>query len=171
MAERVGPVCVIGAGIAGASAAFHLIEAGRTDVVVVDAGEPFSGTTPAGAGFLARFGADHNRRLGSCTVALQDYALSFYRALHEDGADLEFARRSSDWVTASCESVPVSPPMSNTCAAAGVAAIAPITLRIASFMLGLPFWSTGFLPDCAVRVERGPDEARKCRAAGSCFPS
>lgn len=64
-------------------------------MVVVDAAEPLSGTTPAGAGFVARFGADHNRRLGGCTVPLQDYALSFYRAMHEDGADLEFAHNGN----------------------------------------------------------------------------
>ena len=95
MADHGGPVCVVGAGIAGASAAFHLIEAGWRDVVLVDAGEPFGGTTPAGAGFVARFGADHNRRLGGCTVALQDYALSFYRSLHEDGTDLAFAHNGN----------------------------------------------------------------------------
>lgn len=61
------------------------------NVTVFDASEPLSGTTPAGAGFVARFGADHNRRLGSATVALQDYGLEFYRRLHESGVDLEYA--------------------------------------------------------------------------------
>lgn len=91
MAQHAGPICVIGAGIIGTSAAFHLVESGARDVVVVDAGQPLSGTTPAGAGFVARFGADHNRRLGPCTIPLQDYGLAFYRRLHESGADLEFA--------------------------------------------------------------------------------
>ena len=91
MPHRPGPICVIGAGIIGASAAFHLIESGARDVIVIDAGEPLSGTTPAGAGFVARFGADHNRRLGACTIPLQDYGLGFYQRLHESGADLEYA--------------------------------------------------------------------------------
>jgi sarcosine oxidase subunit beta len=91
MPQEPGPICVIGAGIIGASAAFHLVESGARDVIVVDAGEPLGGTTPAGAGFVARFGADHNRRLGACTIPLQDYGLAFYRGLHESGADLEFA--------------------------------------------------------------------------------
>jgi sarcosine oxidase subunit beta len=91
MPQHPGPICVIGAGIIGASAAFHLVESGARDVIVIDAGEPLSGTTPAGAGFVARFGADHNRRLGACTIPLQDYGLAFYRSLHESGADLEFA--------------------------------------------------------------------------------
>lgn len=90
-----GPICVIGAGIAGAAAAFHLVEAGAREVVIVDAAEPLSGTTPAGAGFVARFGADHNRRLGGCTVPLQDYGLAFYRRLHDEGADLEFAHNGN----------------------------------------------------------------------------
>jgi glycine/D-amino acid oxidase-like deaminating enzyme len=91
MPQHPGPICVIGAGIIGASAALHLVEAGARDVIVIDAGEPLSGTTPAGAGFVARFGADHNRRLGACTIPLQEYGLEFYRRLHESGVDLEFA--------------------------------------------------------------------------------
>lgn len=86
-----GPICVIGAGIIGASAALHLVESGARDIIVIDAGEPLSGTTPAGAGFVARFGADHNRRLGACTIPLQDYGHAFYRGLHDSGVDVEFA--------------------------------------------------------------------------------
>ncbi len=91
MPAHSGPICVIGAGIIGASAAFHLAEFGARDVTVIDAGQPLSGTTPAGAGFVARFGADHNRRLGACTIPLQEYGLAFYRGLHDSGADVEFA--------------------------------------------------------------------------------
>lgn len=91
MPQQPGPICVVGAGIIGASAAFHLVESGARDVIVIDAGEPLSGTTPAGAGFVARFGADHHRRLGACTIPLQEYGLAFYRNLHESGLDLEFA--------------------------------------------------------------------------------
>lgn len=95
MPEYSGPICVVGAGIIGASAALHLVESGARDVIVLDAGEPLSGTTPAGAGFVARFGADHNRRLGACTIPLQDYGLAFYRRMHESGADLEFAHNGN----------------------------------------------------------------------------
>ena len=91
MAHHHGSICVIGAGIIGASAAFHLRESGADDVIVVDAAEPLSGTTPAGAGFVLRLGADHNRRLGPATIPLQDYGLAFYRGLHESGVDIEFA--------------------------------------------------------------------------------
>jgi len=91
MPRDSGPICVVGAGIVGASAALHLVESGARDVIVIDAGEPLSGTTPAGAGFVARFGADHNRRIGAWTIPLQEYGLAFYRGLHDSGADLEFA--------------------------------------------------------------------------------
>ena len=95
MPQHPGPICVVGAGIIGASTAFHLVESGARDVIVIDAGEPLSGTTPAGAGFVARFGADHNRRIGACTIPLQEYGLAFYRGLHESGADLEFAHNGN----------------------------------------------------------------------------
>ena len=95
MPQNSGPICVIGAGIIGASAALHLVESSALDVIVIDASEPLSGTTPAGAGFVARFGADHNRRLGACTIPLQDYGLAFYRNLHESGSDLEFAHNGN----------------------------------------------------------------------------
>lgn len=95
MSGHRDPICIIGAGIIGASVALHLVESGARDIVVVDAGEPLSGTTPAGAGFVARFGADHNRRLGACTIPLQDYGLDFYRRLHDSGAELEFAHNGN----------------------------------------------------------------------------
>ena len=88
-------VCVIGAGIIGASAALHLVESGVRNVIVIDAGSELSGTTPAGAGFVARFGADHDRRIGEAAIPLQEYGLSFYRGLHDDGADIDFAHNGN----------------------------------------------------------------------------
>lgn len=95
MANNRGPICVIGAGILGASVALHLLEGGARDVTVIDAGEPLGGTTAAGAGFVSRFGADHNRRIGAGSVPLQEYGLDFYRGLHESGADIEFAENGN----------------------------------------------------------------------------
>jgi glycine/D-amino acid oxidase-like deaminating enzyme len=91
MPSNPGPVCVVGAGIIGASAALHLIELGARDVTVIDAGSPLSGTTPAGAGFVARYGADSNRRIGTHAIPLEEYGLSFYRGLHEDGVEIEYS--------------------------------------------------------------------------------
>lgn len=95
MVQNPGPICIVGAGIIGASVALHLLECGARDITIVDAGGPLSGTTPAGAGFVARFGADDNRRLGPATVPLQDYALAYYRDMHNSGVDIEFANNGN----------------------------------------------------------------------------
>lgn len=85
------PVVVVGAGILGASAAWHLARAGARRVTLVDAGTPDTGTTPAGAGFVAAFAADTNRRFHANTIALETYGVDFYRGLHEAGHEIEFA--------------------------------------------------------------------------------
>jgi sarcosine oxidase subunit beta len=36
MPQHPGPICVIGAGIIGASAALHLVELGAREVIVID---------------------------------------------------------------------------------------------------------------------------------------
>ena len=95
MATHNSPVIVIGAGIIGASTALHLLEAGVRDIHVIDAGSPLSGTTAAGAGFVARFGADHHRRIGVGAIALEEYSLDFYRGLHESGVDIEYANNGN----------------------------------------------------------------------------
>jgi len=83
------PVVVIGAGIVGVSAAYHLLTAGARNVTVIDRVEPGEGTTRAGAGFVAKWSAARYD-FGPGGPQLQDYALQFYRSLHADGADIRF---------------------------------------------------------------------------------
>jgi glycine/D-amino acid oxidase-like deaminating enzyme len=99
------PVIVIGAGIIGASTALHLVEEGFTDITVIDAGSPLSGTTKAGAGFVARFGADHHRRIGVGAIPLEDYSLGFYRGLHDAGVDIQFAHNGNIAIARSAETL------------------------------------------------------------------
>ncbi|WP_109471884.1 NAD(P)/FAD-dependent oxidoreductase [Ornithinimicrobium cavernae] len=88
-------ICVVGAGIVGASAALHLARLGATKVTVVDAGEPLAGTTPAGAGFVAAFAADTNRRLHPDCVPLETYGVDFYTDLDARGHDIDFSARGN----------------------------------------------------------------------------
>ena len=105
MATHNSPVIVIGAGIIGASTALHLVEAGVRDIHVIDAGSPLSGTTAAGAGFVARFGADHHRRIGEGAIPLEEYSLNFYRGLHESGVDIEYANNGNIAIARSTETL------------------------------------------------------------------
>ena len=79
------PVVVIGAGIVGVSAAYHLLTAGARNVTVIDRVEPGEGTTKAGAGFVAKWN-EANYDFGPGGLQLQDYALQFYRSLHASRA-------------------------------------------------------------------------------------
>lgn len=83
------PVVVIGAGIVGVAAAYHLLAAGARNVTVVDRVEPGEGTTQAGAGFVAKWSTAHYD-FGPGGLSMQDYALAFYRDLHANGADIGF---------------------------------------------------------------------------------
>jgi glycine/D-amino acid oxidase-like deaminating enzyme len=78
-----GPVVVIGGGILGCSAAWHLLNDGVRDVTLVDAGQVGSGTSSAGAGFVALWAAGFLREAGRPELEMERYGLDFYRRLHE----------------------------------------------------------------------------------------
>jgi sarcosine oxidase, subunit beta len=83
------PVVVVGAGIVGCSAAFHLLRSGARQVTLIDATEPGGGTTPAGAGFVALWAAGEFP-LGRSGIELERYGLEFYRELATSGADIGY---------------------------------------------------------------------------------
>lgn len=83
------PIVVIGAGIVGCSAAYHLLRSGAHSVTLLDAMEPGAATTPAGAGFVALWAAG-SMPLGSSGLGLERYSLEFYRELHTAGAAIGY---------------------------------------------------------------------------------
>ncbi len=83
------PVVVIGAGIMGCSAAYHLLKAGARDVTVLDAHPPGGGTTSAGAGFVALWAAGR-MQVDEPGLGLESYGLAFYGALNSAGHPIAY---------------------------------------------------------------------------------
>lgn len=75
-------VIVVGGGIFGWSAAYHLQALGARKVLVIDASAPSIATTGAGAGFVGAWAAGFGPAgWGVNELALEEYSLAFYRAL------------------------------------------------------------------------------------------
>jgi len=72
-------IVIVGSGIAGASIALHLARLGWRDVVVLEQGEPVSGTTSHAPGLIGQLRAD------ASLVKLLMYSVSLYRTLRVDG--------------------------------------------------------------------------------------
>ena len=71
-------VVVIGGGIAGASAAYHLTKAGITDVVVLEQGKLTCGTTWHAAGLVGQLRATRN------ATRMSRYGIELYSTLEEE---------------------------------------------------------------------------------------
>lgn len=84
-----GRVVVIGGGVIGCCAAYHLLRSGARQVTLVDAGTPGSATTGAGAGFVSHWSAGMIP-LGEEGRQLQQYGLEFYRMLSEVGPEIGY---------------------------------------------------------------------------------
>jgi glycine/D-amino acid oxidase-like deaminating enzyme len=73
---------IVGGGIFGWSAAYHLQQLGCINVLVVDASAPGIATTGAGAGFVGAWAAGFGPAgWGRNELALEEYSIEFYRAL------------------------------------------------------------------------------------------
>ena len=73
---------VVGGGILGWSAAYHLQQQGIHDIAVIDVSHPGVATTGAGAGFVGEWAAGFGPKgWGANELALEQYSLAFYKAL------------------------------------------------------------------------------------------
>jgi len=82
-------VVVLGGGILGCSAAWHLLKAGVRSVTVVDALSPGAATTGAGAGFVSHWSAGMIP-LGQEGFDLQQYGLDFYAMVAGLGTEVGY---------------------------------------------------------------------------------
>ncbi|TML70608.1 MAG: FAD-binding oxidoreductase [Actinobacteria bacterium] len=88
---------VIGGGILGASAALHLVEAGVKDVLLVERDGLAQGTSSAGAGFIGMWGAGYIAAWAGEELEMEEYGLSFYAQLADEGYDFGFKRNGNLW--------------------------------------------------------------------------
>lgn len=90
---------VVGGGILGLAAAWHLHEAGVDRVVVVERDAVAAATTSAGAGFVAVWAAGHAHAAWDASeAALERHGIDFYVGLADDGADIGLRRDGMLWV-------------------------------------------------------------------------
>jgi sarcosine oxidase, subunit beta len=88
-------IIVIGAGILGCSAAFHLLKAGVRHVTLIDALRAGGGTSGAGAGFVSHWSAGFLEHFGEEGIALQQYGLDFYRTLADTGTEIGYRQNGT----------------------------------------------------------------------------
>ena len=86
--ESSSQVVVVGAGVAGASIAWHLAQRGCTDVLVIERAEPTSGSTFHSAGLVGQL------RSSLPLTQMMMHSVDVYRALE---ADAERTGRSPGW--------------------------------------------------------------------------
>jgi len=74
-------VVIAGAGMIGNSVAYHLVQRGWSDIVIIDKGGVADGTSRHGSGMLGLFRPKHER-------AIVQYCIDLYQSLQEQGYDL-----------------------------------------------------------------------------------
>jgi sarcosine oxidase, subunit beta len=96
-------VVVVGAGALGASVAHHLLERGAGRVLVLDAGQPGSATSGAGAGFVAPWSAGYVAAFGATELELQLYGIDFYQRLAVRHPDIDCRTNGSMFVATTAD--------------------------------------------------------------------
>jgi len=100
MAERAD-VVVIGGGILGACVALHLVEAGAEDVLLVERDDLAQATSSAGGGFVGIWAGGYLPPWKDEEVAVERYALEFYRELAGAGHEFEYKQNGNLWAATS----------------------------------------------------------------------
>jgi glycine/D-amino acid oxidase-like deaminating enzyme len=87
----------------GVATAYHLARAGVDQVMLVERHGLSQGTTPAGAGFICAFAAGNVPAWKEEEIALERYALEFYRDLAARGHDINLHANGNLWIASSAE--------------------------------------------------------------------
>jgi sarcosine oxidase, subunit beta len=93
-------VVVVGGGVLGSSAAVHLLNAGLTDVTLLERDGVAQATSSAGAGFVDPWAAGSASMAGREEIALANYAIDFYRDLNRTHPDSPYRQRGCLWMAA-----------------------------------------------------------------------
>lgn len=92
-------VVVIGGGVLGTSVGLHLLREGAS-CTILDRDGVAQGTSSAGAGFIETWAAGASAGFGAEELALEYYALDFYRELHERHPESPFRHQGCVWIAA-----------------------------------------------------------------------
>jgi glycine/D-amino acid oxidase-like deaminating enzyme len=99
MPSPESPTIVVGAGIIGLSAAWHLAGLGQR-VLLLDSGQAAGGTTTAGAGFVGQWAAGYAWYWNDSERDVEQYGIDFYRQLSESGnGPTGYRQNGNVWLT------------------------------------------------------------------------
>ena len=149
------PIVVVGAGLLGCSAAYHLLAAGARDVTLIDRYGPGDGTSSAGAGFVALWAA--GRTPTEPGLAMQRYALEFYGGLHTSGHDIAY-RNNGNLIIAQTEKAwgeHVAGAADSPDAESGSRVLGPAEIARLTSVVSADAVYAGLLMPSAIQIETG----------------
>jgi sarcosine oxidase, subunit beta len=94
---------VVGGGILGACAAAHLLEAGVSDVLLLERDGVGQATSSAGAGFVGIWANGYLPAWKNEEVELERYGLDFYRRLADEGYEFGYKQNGNLWAATTDE--------------------------------------------------------------------
>ncbi|WIE83704.1 FAD-dependent oxidoreductase [Curtobacterium sp. MCPF17_021] len=166
MSSPDSPTIVVGAGVIGLSAAWHLAGLGQR-VLLLDSGTIAGGTTTAGAGFVGQWAAGYAWYWNESERDVEQYGIDFYRELADSGhGPTGYRQNGNVWLTVTdqgradhippFEDHPLRPPGSRTLTPAEAADLVP--------GLDPGAVTAGFLHPDGIQIS-APDAARALAAS------